>query len=69
MESNNKHKKLLKSLEGKTIQEAQKICDENNFSMCIIREDSKNYAIYMDFRFDRVNVEIDNGIVTSCDIG
>ena len=60
---------LLKSLIGKTKEDAQKLCDENKFKMRIFREDSTSYAITMNYRFDRINVRLDNNLVTSCDAG
>jgi len=62
-------KELLESLIGKTKEDAETLCNENKFKMRVIREDSINYIITMDLRFDRINIRIDNGIVTSCDVG
>ena len=62
-------KELLESLIGKTKEDAETLCNENKFKMRVIREDSNNYIITMDLRFDRINIRIDNGIVTSCDVG
>ena len=35
----------------------------------VVRRDDLNYAITMDFSFSRINLEIDNGIVTKTYIG
>ena len=35
----------------------------------VVRRDDENYAITMDYRLDRINLEIDNGIVTKTYIG
>ena len=63
------NKELLESLIGKTKEDAQKLCDENRFKMRVIREDSNNYKITLDCRFDRINIRLDNNLVTSCDVG
>lgn len=41
----------------------------NNVDYRIVREDDKHAVITMDLRFDRLNLEIDKGIVTRLDIG
>jgi len=33
------------------------------------QKDNQNHAVTMDFRFDRINVEIYNGLVTKSNIG
>jgi protein-disulfide isomerase len=35
----------------------------------IVRRDDENFMITMDYRLDRINLEIDNGIVTQASIG
>jgi hypothetical protein len=35
----------------------------------VVRRDDENYAITMDYRLDRINLEIDNGLVTKTYIG
>lgn len=62
-------KEFVESLIGKTMQEARALCVESNKSFRILREDETRYIVTMDFVFDRVNVDIDNGIVTRSDIG
>ena len=62
-------KELLESLIGMTEDNGLKLCKENDYDTRIVREDSNNYAITMDLRFNRINLEIDNGIITKCDIG
>ena len=61
--------KLLESLIGLTKEEGSKLCLENDYNVKVTREDSNNYAITMDFRFDRINLELDKGIISKCDIG
>lgn len=61
--------KLLESLIGKTKEEAQKLCDDNGVKHRIIREDSNNFPITLNIYFNRINLYIDNNIVTKCDVG
>ena len=35
----------------------------------IVRRDDENFIVTMDYRLDRINLEIDNGIVTQASIG
>lgn len=60
---------LLEALIGLSKEEGINLCSDNNYKLRIVREDSKNYIITMDLRFDRINLEIDNGIITKCNIG
>ena len=60
---------LLESLIGLTKEEGTKVCLDNDYKVRITREDSNNSVITMDLRFDRINFELDNGIITKCDIG
>lgn len=60
---------FLESLIGLTKEEGTKLCLDNDYKVRITREDSNNYAITLDLRFDRINLELDNGIITKCDIG
>ena len=49
--------------------EANQLAGFNGFAIRVTREDSTNYMVTMDLRFDRINLQIDNGVVTSCNIG
>jgi hypothetical protein len=60
---------LLKSLIGMTKEEGYLLCKEKGFEYRITREDSTNYAITMDLCFDRINLAIDNGRITKCNLG
>jgi|LakMenEpi03Aug12_release.lakeMendotaPanAssembly.Ray.scaffolds.fasta_scaffold2991336_2 hypothetical protein len=60
---------LLESLIGMNKESGTELCKENDYKVRITREDSNNYAITMDLRFDRINLEIDKGLITKCDIG
>lgn len=65
----NKSNKLLESIIGLTKEEGSKLCLDNDYKVRITRENSNNYIITSDFCFDRINLELDNGIITKCDIG
>jgi len=65
----NESNKLLKSLIGLTKEKGTKLCLNNGYKIRVVREDSNNYAITLDLDFDRINLELDNGIITKCDIG
>jgi hypothetical protein len=60
---------LLESLIGMDKESVTELCKENDYKVRITREDSNNYVITMDLRFDRINLEIDKGLITKCDIG
>ena len=60
---------FLDDLIGKSKAESIKLCEENGYNYRVVREDSNKYAITMDFRFDRINLWIHNGLITKCDIG
>jgi hypothetical protein len=35
----------------------------------VVRRDDENFAVTMDYRINRINLEIDNGLVTKTFIG
>ena len=59
---------LLKSLIGKTKEEGSELCKNAGYDVRIVRVDSIRYIITMDLRFDRVNFELDNNLITKCGI-
>ena len=63
------NKEVVNDVLGKKLEDAQKICKEHGFKCNIVREDIHNYVITCDFRFDRINVELDDGRVTNASIG
>lgn len=67
MEKNDKE--LLESLIGLTKERGALQCIINNYKVRIRREDSNIYMLTMDMCTDRINLEIDNDIITKCDIG
>jgi hypothetical protein len=60
---------LLQSLIGKPLEQAKELAGFNGFAIRVTREDSTNYMVTMDIRFDRIDVQIDNGVITKNDIG
>ena len=60
---------ILESLIGKSLNEANQLAGFNGFAIRVTREDSTNYMVTMDLRFDRINLELDEGVVTKCSIG
>jgi hypothetical protein len=61
--------KILELLVGETKESCRKICKKADLLFRIVREDSERYIITMDFRVDRINAELDNGIITTCYLG
>ena len=59
----------LTILIGKSLFDAQEFCKLNKIKHRVVREDIHNYVITCDLRFDRVNLEIDEGVVTNAYIG
>lgn len=62
-------KELLEVLIGMDRDMGRDLCKENGYSVRVTREDETNYAITMDFRLDRINLELDKGIITKCGVG
>lgn len=59
----------MEKLIGKKLEEAVTDIKGNGLTPRIVREDNKNHIITMDLRMDRVNLEVDKGIVTYYKIG
>lgn len=60
---------LLKDLIGMTKESGSRLCRENDYEVRITREDSINYVITMDMKFNRINLEIEEGLIAKCDVG
>jgi hypothetical protein len=60
---------ILKSLIGMNKEDAFKLCRDNEFVIRVNREDSDIYCGTMDLNFDRINLQIDNGVITECNFG
>ena len=50
---------------GKTEEEGIEILEENSIDYRVVRKDLTNYIITCDFIPERVNIEIDNDVITS----
>lgn len=61
--------KVAEKIVGKTYEEASKVVKENNYIIRKTFEDGEAFMVTMDYRTDRINVAIDNGIVTSTSFG
>lgn len=56
-------------IEGKTRDHADAVFHLMLIPYRITRRDDEHYIVTYDFRFDRINLEIDEGIVTKADVG
>jgi len=59
---------LLQSLIGKSLEQAKELAGFSGFAIRVTREDSTIYMVTMDLRFDRIDVQIDSGIITKCNV-
>jgi hypothetical protein len=57
---------ILSSVLGKTEEEGVKYLKENGVNYRVVRKDDTNYVVTCDFVSDRVNVELDNDVITYC---
>jgi hypothetical protein len=57
--------KFMFSLEEDTVE----LAEVYDIKLRVTQRDGKNYACTMDFRFDRIDVHIDGGIVTKVSFG
>ena len=46
--------------------DAINLCKQANYQFNVAREDNDTYASNLNFRLDRINLQIDNDIVTGC---
>lgn len=56
-------------VKGKTDNHVQRVLEIMEIPYRITRRDDEHYIVTYDFRFDRINLEIDEGIVTKADVG
>ena len=54
--------------EDQAIQTIEGISSEQ-LTARVVRRDDENFAVTMDYRINRINLEIDNGLVTKTSIG
>lgn len=55
--------------EGLTAEDAEAKAETDGVEYRVVREDDTDFEVTMDARTDRVNVEIDDGVVTSATVG
>ena len=60
---------FLHKLIGLTTDDAILLIKDNNFTSRIVYEDGEHFILTMDLCFDRVNLEIEEGIVVSANFG
>lgn len=54
----------LSDVEGKSLDEVEDWADENDMTVRVVMEDGQPNAMTMDYRTDRVNVQVEDGTVT-----
>lgn len=64
-----KDTKLIESYLGKTLKEVEKLLASEGKHGRVMRLDGKVFFGTCNYRLDRVNLEIDNGIVTNAWLG
>lgn len=60
---------LVDSVLGKTEEEAKLLASSSGFSTRVVQRDEEKFLVTMDLRFDRLNLYIENKIVTKSNIG
>ena len=63
---------VAKEVIGKTESESISLIEgvsSEKLSARVVRRDDENYAVTMDYRLDRINLEIDGGLVTKAYVG
>ena len=66
---NPKLQPLLETLPGRTKDEANDLIKASGFISRVVSEDGNRYFVTQELRFDRFNLEIENGFVTKVDLG
>jgi putative hemolysin len=64
-----KTNKELEKLIGMNLSDARLFCEQKGYTTRVMREDDMNFFGTCDLRADRVNLELDNGVVTKKDVG
>lgn len=52
---------------GLSLEEAKKLADERGLLSRVMRTDKRNFVLTADYYPDRVNLEIDEGVITNVD--
>jgi hypothetical protein len=63
------HRIIVENLIGLHIDDAIDYCDKNSIDHSVVMADGRSYVITLDFRFDRVNFETNNSVVTYISFG
>jgi hypothetical protein len=56
---------IFSQLNGMNETDVIELCKKNVCEYRVVREDSDRYIVTMDHHPDRINLELDNGVVTS----
>jgi hypothetical protein len=56
-------------LVGLTEEEATKLAESNGWAVRVVSRDGESFPITMDYRTDRVNLTVENGVVTAVSVG
>lgn len=62
-------KDFLQKLIGKEEKEAIKLIEDNNYKSRIVSRDGNHYIVTKDYKTDRINLDIDLGVVTYASFG
>lgn len=65
----NQNSILLESLIGKTLEESNILCGHNGFTTRVSKQDGVNFIITRELKLTRINLELQDGIVTKASIG
>jgi hypothetical protein len=61
--------KTMNNLLGKTLEEAKTYLEESGFTWRIVSTDGSLQLLTCDFKYNRVNLTIENGYITGAKIG
>lgn len=62
-------KELLSNIVGMTEETGRGLCEVYGYATRVTRKDGNPYIITHDLRFDRINLQIENGLIVKADIG
>lgn len=54
----------LSDIEGKSVDEVETWATDNGYVVRVVKEDGESFAMTMDYRTDRVNTQVEAGVVT-----
>lgn len=64
-----KAEKFAKKVIGLTPDEANAICNFEKIKIRVVSTDGKKHMVTRDARMDRINVHLENGLITSAHVG